>query len=306
MDLKWASLLGEFKQERSWLVFEGKQVDWQGQPGSAIGNFLCNKLFSGGSIEADVVFEDTDGFSACELVLSYNPATNAFLTAGLGGQGVNYSIRYFLDKWIPINLKGERSNLKNGVQYHVKATLTGSKITLSVDEIDVATAQFPFSIPSSQVGIWCMARKGTIRIGNYRVRTARPKIFMVMEFSSPYNEIYLEVIKRISSEFGIDINTSNETFGPGIILEDIVRQIIESKAVIAEITPANPNVYYEVGYAHAIKKPTILIAEKSTKLPFDVSPFRVLLYENTIAGKSRFEDGLRKHLEAIFTHGTSF
>jgi len=69
--------------------------------------------------------------------------------------------------------------------------------------------------------------------------------------------------------------------------------------VIAEITPANPNVYYEIGYAHALNKPTILIAERATELPFDVSPFRVLFYENTIAGKKRIEEGLRRHLEAI-------
>jgi hypothetical protein len=32
----------------------------------------------------------------------------------------------------------------------------------------------------------------------------------------------------------------------------------------AEVTPANPNVFYELGYAHAIQKPTILLAEKPT------------------------------------------
>lgn len=303
MNLKWASLLGEFKEEKSWVVFEGKQVDWQGQPASAIGNLIFNKSFAGGSVEADIIFQDTDDLAACELMLSYNPATGNFLTAGLGGQSANYSIRIFTDKWIPISLKGERTNLKNEVQYHVKATLAGSRLTLSVDEIDIATVQLPVSLPSSQVGIWCMARKGKLRIGNYHIKTARPKIFMVMEYSSPYNEIYTEVIKRISNEFGVDIIRGDESAGPGIILEDIVQNIVESKAVIAEITPANPNVYYEVGYAHAIKKPTILIAEKSTKLPFDVSPFRVLLYENTIAGKSLFEDGLRKHLDAILTQG---
>ena len=82
-------------------------------------------------------------------------------------------------------------------------------------------------------------------------------------------------------------------------IADVVNQLVESKLVIAEITPANPNVYYEIGYAHALNKPTILIAERATELPFDVSPFRVLFYENTIAGKKRIEEGLRRHLEAI-------
>ncbi len=94
---------------------------------------------------------------------------------------------------------------------------------------------------------------------------------------------------------------ADETYGPGLIISDISKQIIDSKIIIADITPANPNVYYEVGYAHALNKPTILIAEKPTELPFDVSPFRTLFYENSIRGKKQVEDGLRKHIQAILT-----
>jgi hypothetical protein len=55
-----------------------------------------------------------------------------------------------------------------------------------------------------------------------------------------------------------------------------------------------------VGYAHARGKPTILIADRGIeKLPFDVSPFRTLFYENSIDGKRRIEEGLRKHIKAI-------
>jgi hypothetical protein len=121
-----------------------------------------------------------------------------------------------------------------------------------------------------------------------------------MQFTSPYNELYSEVIKPICNEFGIESIRADETYGPGLILADVIRQIDEAKFIIAEITPANPNVYYEVGYAHAHNKPTILIADRTIeKLPFDVSPFRTLFYENTIDGKKHIENGLRKHIKAI-------
>jgi len=55
-----------------------------------------------------------------------------------------------------------------------------------------------------------------------------------------------------------------------------------------------------LGYAHALGKPTILLAERGKgPLPFDISGYRVLFYENTIAGKKQVEEGLRKHLTAI-------
>ena len=34
-----------------------------------------------------------------------------------------------------------------------------------------------------------------------------------------------------------------------------------AKVVIAEITAPNQNVYYEIGFAHALNKPTILLAQ---------------------------------------------
>jgi len=303
MDLKWISIMGEFTQEKSDIIFHGKEILFQDVPQGSVGNFICNEHFAGGTIEADFLFEELDKNSACELILYYDPARVALLTAGLGGLGANFSIRFFGgEKWDILSWKGDKANLTKGQNYHVKATLIGSTIKLSVNGVDVSSAALPVPLPQSQVGLWCQSTSN-IQIKNYKVIGVRPKVFVVMEFNSPYNEIYSDVIKRIAEEFGVDTIRADETFGPGIILADIVRQITESKAIIAEITPANPNVYYEVGYAHALAKPTILVADKSTKLPFDVSPFRVLFYENTIAGKSRFEDGLRKHLTAILTPG---
>ncbi len=98
---------------------------------------------------------------------------------------------------------------------------------------------------------------------------------------------------------GLQALHAGEVYGPGIILEDIQRDIIDAKIIVAEITPPNKNVFYELGYAHALKKPTILLAEKDKALPFDISGFRCLFYENSIPGRRKFEEGLRKHLSAI-------
>jgi len=120
-----------------------------------------------------------------------------------------------------------------------------------------------------------------------------------MQFSEPYRQLYEEVIQPVVKTFDLCAYHVGEVFGPGIILNDIAQGIVEAEVVIAEITPANQNVFYELGYSHALNKPTILLAERGKQLPFDVSGYRVLFYDNTIAGKKQIEDGLRKHLEAI-------
>jgi nucleoside 2-deoxyribosyltransferase len=82
---------------------------------------------------------------------------------------------------------------------------------------------------------------------------------------------------------------------------NIIGQIDNSQVIIAEITAQNENVFYEVGFAHALKKPTILLADRAKKLPFDVAGYRCILYENSIGGggKRKIEDLLRKHLASI-------
>jgi nucleoside 2-deoxyribosyltransferase len=89
---------------------------------------------------------------------------------------------------------------------------------------------------------------------------------------------------------------------------DIVESIRAASLVVADITPDSPNVYYEVGYAHVLAKPTILLGNRQReKLPFDVSSFRTVFCEDSIGGKSEVEERLRKHLEVIRrpTLGTS-
>jgi hypothetical protein len=130
-------------------------------------------------------------------------------------------------------------------------------------------------MPRGSSGVWAIG-PNNIRFSRFFVKQEQPKIFVVMQFTEPFNELYSDVIVPVVKKAGFKVVRADETYGPGIIIADIVQQISSASAIIADITPNNPNVYWEVGYAHALAKPTVLIAERETKLPFDVSPFRTL------------------------------
>jgi hypothetical protein len=83
------------------------------------------------------------------------------------------------------------------------------------------------------------------------------------------------------------------------MLQDIINGLLDSDVVIAEVSPANPNVFYELGYAHALDKPTVLLARRGGELPFDISGYRVIFYDDTIGGKPQVEETLDKHLSNI-------
>ncbi len=304
MGHNWMPLLGEFEIRDSEIKFLGKTIQYQDKPGPSIGNLICNERFPGGAIEATVEFEDVKERSAAELILSYDPKSKGFVIAGLGGLGwAMFDIRDFRPgvtdtTWMTYAAGGDRQNLKPGRAYRLRATVIGSLVTLHVDDVHVLSATLPYSLHESQVGFWCMGDHG-IHLKDFGIRPARPRAFIVMQFSSPFNELYSDVIKKVCEDNGLDAIRADEIYGPGLIVGDVVQEILRSRVIIADITPQNANVFFEVGYAFALNKPTILLAEKPANLPFDLSAFRVLFYENSIAGKAKVEHGLKKHIEAI-------
>lgn len=72
-------------------------------------------------------------------------------------------------------------------------------------------------------------------------------------------------------------------------MEDVAKGITESRIIIAEITDRNPNVFYELGAAHALGKNVILLAQNENDIPFDIRSHRCILYEdNLLPNRSNF------------------
>ena len=274
---------------------------------------LSNLPFVGGTMEATFTFNEVER-PIGELILAYNPATQGMVTAGIGGGFGMFSVREWIPAkkedgdadqsrsgahWDTIEVCGLRSNIQAGTTYHVRAALRGSKVELAVNDILVISTRFRRSIPKpSSAGLFC-GSFAQVTAADFRVHAERPRAFVVMQLSEESTHVYLDVIKAVCAEFGITAIRADEIYGPGVIVTDIVEQVIGAHLVIADISSPNANVYFEVGYALASDKPIVLLAKKGTSLPFDISGFRVLFYEDSIAGKAKVEVGLRQHLTAL-------
>jgi hypothetical protein len=303
--MNWLPLDGKWTIADDALTFHGEPAKYGEETGLAVGLAMSSNRFTGGWISADVELSNVGPSNSCEIVFYYDSARRWIVSAGIGGPNRMFTIRHFDGKWVYHAATGDRSNLHAGRKYHLAVHVAGSSVRLEVDGVEAARATLPYALQPSQVGLSCLDDAET-RITNYRVQPAKGKVFVVMQFSAPYDHLHTEVIKRICEEFDLEAYRADDVFGPGVIIADIARGITEAEVVIAEITPSNPNVYYELGYAHAINKPVILLADRANaKLPFDVAPFRTLFYDNSIAGKRQFEDGLRKHIAAILDRTSS-
>jgi len=86
---------------------------------------------------------------------------------------------------------------------------------------------------------------------------------------------------------------------PSSIIKDILQELFEADLVISVLTDHNENVWYELGIRHVFRKGTIMIIEKPQRVPFDISNYGVLIYEDSIAGAPAFEEGIRAFIERI-------
>jgi hypothetical protein len=305
--VNWAAIHGRWRFEGEEARYLGPQPPELGRPGNPFGISVSDRRFSEGTVKTNVrlpadgsmerrISIDTSAY----FMLGYRALEQEYFLVGLAGYESAYAISRYVPgrAWIAVATAGSRENLSPDTEYQLIVRVEGQRIVLSVNGIRVLEHVLPTPFEEAQLGLagWG-AREVVFR--DIALSPERGKVFVVMQFSAPYQELYTDVIQPLCEKAGLEAYHAGEFFGPGVILDDIVRSIVEAKIVIAEIAAPNQNVFYELGYAHALKKPTILLAEHGKTLPFDVSGYRCLFYENSIGGKQKVVDALDKHLKAI-------
>ncbi len=253
-----------------------------------------NIEFEQGTISLEVKILEHE--SKCHIGIGGGQGGEIF--AGLNNLGAVYGFAIYRNsQWEPLGGSGHGSQVATEQWHELRLKTHGSNLELYFDGVKVATATQ--RVQKSPISL-LLQGNASVTVRNIKIEQKSAMCFVVMQFTDEYNALYNEVILPTCESFGYKVVRADDSYTSGLIIDDITRFIQEATIVIADITPNNPNVYYEVGYAHGIGKPTILLSDRMReKLPFDVSGFRTLFYDNTIGGKGAVEKRLRKHLESI-------
>jgi hypothetical protein len=94
-------------------------------------------------------------------------------------------------------------------------------------------------------------------------------------FDRYYQDIYVPAIR----EAGFEPIRADELFSTGSVVEQIWEQIQKASVLLADLTGRNANVFYELGLAHAARKPVVFTAPQVEDVPFDLRHLRVIIYE---------------------------
>jgi hypothetical protein len=123
------------------------------------------------------------------------------------------------------------------------------------------------------------------------------EVFVLMPFTDELKPVYEDHIKAVTERLSCTITRADNFFAANSIMSDIWNAINQARVLIADCTGRNPNVFYELGIAHTLGKPVILIAQSIDDIPFDIRHIRTILYNFTPRGMQDFESALAATLK---------
>ncbi len=117
--------------------------------------------------------------------------------------------------------------------------------------------------------------------------------FVIMPFDRKLDDLYYKRVKPIVEEVGYSCKRADQNIDSTPIMFEIFEDILKAQVIIADLTGANPNVFYELGICNVLKKNIILLNRKGSDVPFDLSGIRHFNYEDSTEGEVKLREFLK-------------
>ena len=245
------------------------------------------------------ILNEADGEKQGQLVFRYKNAQQYYF-AGIGGWYKKFSIgKRVPEGWFGLAVLGPQDEVKLDTSFDIKVSFIGTKIELYIGGVrllEVNDNSSPFL--NGNVGLRTF-KQNKVVFGEVNLWQEKPRSFVIMPFAEKYRSLYETFIKKLLTDLGLQAKRADEIFGTNPIIQDILENIQKSRLIIAFLTEANPNVLYEIGVAHTLKKDVIILTPDVNKLPFDIRYLRCIQYEDSLAGSEKLRRDLKLTVEQV-------
>ena len=138
-------------------------------------------------------------------------------------------------------------------------------------------------------------------LGRPRQPEEKIDVFVLMPFNAKMEKVYTNHIKKMGDELGVTIRRADDIFSPRPFMEKVWDGICAAQLILADCTQKNPNVFYEIGMAHAVGKKVVLITRSEKDIPSDIKHFEYIPYDYDPEGTDQLIEKLRTFIKSHFT-----
>ena len=127
--------------------------------------------------------------------------------------------------------------------------------------------------------------------------------YVLMPFAAEFDAVY-EVILGAARDSDFDCARADKKRDIGLITQGIIMDILLSDIVVADISGFNPNVLYELGIAHTLSKPTLILSQElfsGGKMPFDITHMTTIPYTKPVSVGDIHARELKNSMERYFS-----
>ena len=121
------------------------------------------------------------------------------------------------------------------------------------------------------------------------------RCFVIMSFSDDKRlvDFYRFGINLAVEKCGFECVRVDEIEHNHRITDEVLQQIEAARFVVADLTEARPNCYYELGWAHRAGKEVIPTVHASTPIHFDLKDYNFIIYQTASDLCDRLEERIR-------------
>lgn len=128
--------------------------------------------------------------------------------------------------------------------------------------------------------------------------------FVLMPFADTMDlqDVYAKHVKRVIEErCGLRCERADDIYGISGVMQSVWEGINRARLLLADLTAKNSNVFYELGIAHTLGKPVIMITQSMDYVPFDLRHLKCLVYEYKPGRIEAFEAALEKTVKTVLS-----
>lgn len=139
------------------------------------------------------------------------------------------------------------------------------------------------------------------------IAQSQPTCYVIMPFSktntldkNDWTRIFETLFKPTIELFGLTCQRSNVKTGS--ILHHIVTSIHDAVVILADITDSRPNVFYELGIAHAILDQVVMVSQRIDECPSDLKQYGIIPYSPQPSHEQliQFQSDVKNAMVSVF------